>query len=90
MNKYTQVFALIKIQVMKLQIGTMPQLLTLWHPAAFGDFRKKKKRRNARGFVRELLRSCIGNGPGRSVNRRGKSSDLHSKKNFLLGDADFL
>jgi len=58
--------------------------LTLWHPAAFGDF-WKKKRLNARGFAWEYLRSCTGYGPGQSVKRRGKSSSLHSKKFFSWG-----
>jgi len=58
--------------------------LTLWHLAAFGDF-QKKKRLNARGFVREYLRSCSSYGSGRSVKRRGKSSSLHSKKIFVWG-----
>jgi len=62
--------------------------LTLWCPAAFGDF-QKKKRLNARGFARKYLRSCSGYGPGRNVKRRGKSSCLHSKKNFLLGGCGF-
>jgi len=48
----------------------------------------EKKRLNARGFAREYLRSCSGYGPGRSVKRHGKSSSLHSKKNFLLGVHD--
>jgi len=56
--------------------------LTLWRPAAFGDFRKKKHL-NARGFVREYLRSCTGYGPGWSIKRRSKSSSLHSEKNFF-------
>jgi len=63
--------------------------LTLWCPAAFADFREKK-RLNARGFVWEYLCSCTGYGPGRSVKRRGKSSSLHSKKIFCLGGAGFL
>jgi len=33
--------------------------LTLWRPAAFGDFREKKHL-NARGFAQEYLRSCSG------------------------------
>jgi len=45
---------------------------------------------NARDFAREYLRSCMGYGPGRSVKRRGKSSSLHSKKNFLPGVVGFL
>jgi len=36
--------------------------LTLQRAAEKGGFRKKH--RNARGFVRELLRSCSGYGPG--------------------------
>jgi len=63
--------------------------LTLWHPAAFRDF-WKKKHRNARGFAWEFLQSGKCYGPGRSVKRRGKSSSLHSKKNFWLGNTDFL
>jgi len=62
--------------------------LTLWRPAAFGDFRKK--RLNARGFAREYLRSWSGYGPGQSVKRRSKSSGLHSKKVFYAwGLRDF-
>jgi len=55
--------------------------LTLWLPAAFGDFRKKK-RLNARGFAREFLRSGMLYRPGKSHKGRGKSSSLHSKKKF--------
>jgi len=32
-------------------------MLTLWHPAGFGDF-WQKKHLNARGFAHEYLRSC--------------------------------
>jgi len=64
-------------------------MLTLCCPAAFGDFRKKK-RLNARGFAREYLRSCSGYGPGRSVKRRDKSSSLHLKKFFAWGVRFFL
>jgi len=49
----------------------------------------KKKRLNARGFARELLRSCMGYGPGRSIKRHSKSSSLHSKIIFLLGECGF-
>jgi len=63
--------------------------LTLWRPAGFMDF-QKKKRPNARGFVREFLRSGMLYRPGKSLKRRGKSSSLHSKKIFLLGVAVFL
>jgi len=59
-------------------------ILTLWCPAAFGDFRNKKHL-NGHGFAREYLRSCSGYGPGRSV----KSSSLHLKKIFLLGEYGF-
>jgi len=67
------------------------ETLQLWHFGVrlllriFG-----KKRLNARGFVREFLCSCTGYGPGRSIKRRGKSSSLHSKKNFFLGGCEFL
>jgi len=37
--------------------------LTLWHPATFRDF-WKKKRLNAHGFPQEYLCSCTGYGPG--------------------------
>jgi len=59
---------------------------------ASGCFRgfSKKKHLNACGFAREYLRSCSGYGPGRSVKRRGKSSSLHSKKDFCLGGTDVL
>jgi len=63
-------------------------LLTLWHPTAFGDFRKKK-RLNTRGFVREFIRCGMLYRPGKSLKRRGKSSSLHSKKKFLLGGCRF-
>jgi len=67
----------------------LPDLpVTLWRPAAFGDFRKKKHL-NARGFAQEYLRSCSGYGPGRSVKRRGKFSSLHSKKNFFAWGCRF-
>jgi len=62
---------------------------TLWDPAAFGDF-QKKKRLTTRGFEQEYLHSCTGYGPGQSVKRRGKSSSLHSKKIFCLGVTGFL
>jgi len=61
---------------------------TLWRPAAFGDFRKKK-RLNARGFAREFLRSGMLYRPSKSLKRRGKSSSLHSKKFFLIGGCVF-
>jgi len=48
-----------------------------------------KKSRNTRDFMREFLRSCSGYGPGQSVKSRGKSSSLHSKKIFLLGECGF-
>jgi len=57
---------------------------TLWRPAAFGDFRKKK-RLNTRGFAREYLHSCMLYRPSKSLKRRGKSSSLHLKKIFCLG-----
>jgi len=58
---------------------------------ASGCFRGflEKKHLNARGFVWEYLRSCMGYGPGRSVKTRSKSCSLLSKKNFLLGEYGF-
>jgi len=58
--------------------------LTLWRPLGFGNFREKKHL-NARGFAREFLRSSMLYWPSKSLKRRGKSSRLQSKKNFLLG-----
>jgi len=49
----------------------------------------EKKRLNALGFAQEYLCSCTGYGPGQSVKRCGKSSSLHSRKNFLLGGCRF-
>jgi len=63
-------------------------VLTLWHPGGFGDFRKKK-RLNAHGFAWEFLRSGMLYRPSRSLKRHGKSSSLHSKKNFLLGGCGY-
>jgi len=45
----------------------------------------EKKRLNARGFAREFLWSGMLYRPGKSLKRRGKSSSLHSKRNFFLG-----
>jgi len=63
------------------------QILTLWRPLGFGDFRKKSL--NARGFAWEFLWSGLLYRPGKSLKRCGKSSSLHSKKNFLLGGCGF-
>jgi len=49
----------------------------------------EKKRLNARAFARKFLWSCMLNIPGKSFKRCGKSSSLHSKKNFLLGECGF-
>jgi len=59
---------------------------------ANGWFRRfsQKKCLNARGFAREFLRSGMLYRPGKSLKRRGKSSSLHSKKNFLPGGCVFL
>jgi len=57
---------------------------------ASGCFRGfSEKKLNARGFAREFLRSGVLYRPGKSLKRRGKSSGLHSKKNFFLGGAGF-
>jgi len=53
-------------------------------PSCFRGF-SEKKRLNACGFVWEYLRSCTGYGPGRSIERCGKSFGLHSKKIFAWG-----
>jgi len=49
----------------------------------------EKKSLNARGFAREFLRSSMLYKPGKSLKGHGKSSSLHSKKNFCLGVAGF-
>jgi len=57
-----------------------------------GCFRgfSKTKRLNARGFVGEFLWSSMLHRTSKSLKRRGKSSGLHSKRNFFLGGAFFL
>jgi len=51
----------------------------------------RKKRLNARGFVREVLLSGMLYRPGKSLKRRGKSSSsLPTKKIFCLGGVGFL
>jgi len=73
------------------QYFELPHQSKFWfstvNPLASSCFRgfSEKKSLNARGFARKYLRSCSGYRPSRSVKRRGKSSCLHSKKNFLLG-----
>ena len=62
-------------------INCLLQSLTLWCPLGFGDFRKKHL--NASGFAREFLQSGMLYRPGKSLKRHGKSSSLHSKKNFF-------
>ena len=59
------------------------QPLTLWSPHDFRDF-WKKNHLNTRGFAWEVLRSGMLYRSGKSLKRCGKSSSLHSKKNFLL------
>jgi len=50
----------------------------------------EKKRLNAHGFAGEFLLSGMLYRPGKSLWQRcGKSSSLHSKKNFLLGGCGF-
>jgi len=50
----------------------------------------KKKRLNAGGFAREFLRSVMLYRPGKSIQKRGQSSRLHTKKFFCLVCAGFL
>ena len=74
--------------VVIMLFGLGQRFLTLWRLAGFGNFRKKTTL-NARGFAREFLRSSMLYRPSKSLKRRGKTSSLHSKKFFLLGDAVF-
>ena len=64
------------------------QSLTLWRLLGFGDFRGKKHQ-NAHGFAWEFLRSDMLYRPSTSLKRRSKSSHLHSKNIFCLGDVVF-
>ena len=57
-------------------------LSTPLRPFGFWDFRKKKHIKSL-VFAQEYLRSCWAYGPGRSVKKRSKSSNLHSKKKIL-------
>jgi len=45
----------------------------------------QKNSRFERGFAREFLRSCMLYRPGKSIEKRGQTSTLDSKKNFLCG-----
>jgi len=59
---------------------------------AYGQKREflKKNTETQVALLLKLLCFCTGYGPGRSVKRRSKSSRLHSKKVFWLGDVNFL
>jgi len=61
--------------------------LTLWRPLGFGDFQKTPKRT---WLCEGISWSGMLYRPGKSLKRRGKSSSLHLKKSFCLGDAGFL
>jgi len=67
----------------------LPQLVDSLASRCFRGF-SEKKRLNAHGFAREFVWSGTIYRPGKSLRRRGKSSSLHSKKNFLLGGCGFL
>ena len=69
-------------------VATCSFNLTLKCPAAFEDFWRKKCEKHvaSRGNFSGLVCSTH----PVSLKRRGKSSSLHSKKNFCLGDAVFL
>jgi len=49
----------------------------------------EKKRLNANGFAREFLWSGMLHRPSKSLKRRGKSSSLHSKKQFFAWGCGF-
>jgi len=67
-----------------LQGRSLELHLTLWRPAAFGDFRKKHRTWLSGNFSSQCY------GPGQSVKRRCKSSSLRSKKVLGLGVWIFL
>ena len=58
--------------------------LTLWRPAAFGDFWKKKTPKRT-WLCAGISQSGMLYRPGKSLKRCGKSSSLHLKKFFCLG-----
>jgi len=58
-------------------------ILTLWHPAAFGDFRKKTPK--CMWLCAGISLLLFGLRTWSSVKRRGKSFSLHSKKIFAWG-----
>jgi len=82
-------FALINQRQATCKIHRSISCLNSSAPGRFRDF-QKEKRLNACGFAREFLWSGMLHRPGKSLKRRGKSCSLHSKTNFLLGDAFFL
>ena len=82
------IFVLILVLVKRFCIISNMAINTL-APGWFQGF-SEKKRLNARDFAQEFLWSSMLYTPGKSLKRRGKSSSLHSKKKFLLGDAVFL
>ena len=57
--------------------------------ARIRGFLEETERLDAHGFVREFLRSGMLYRPGKSLKRCSKSSSLHSKKYFLLGECRF-
>jgi len=67
-------------------------IFDVFNSLASGCFQgfSEKKHLNAHGFAREFLWSCMLYRPGKSLKRRGKSSSLHSKKNFCLGGGFFI
>jgi len=62
------------------------QFLTLWRPAAFGDFQEKLKHM---WLAREFFRSGQRYRLGKRLKRCGKSSSLQSNKKFLFGGCGF-
>jgi len=65
------------------------KLLTLWHPVAFRDFREKNTETHV-VLSRNFSSPVNTTDPGQKLKRLCKSCSLHSKKNFLVGGADFL
>jgi len=90
-NRYSLVVLTVAVQQLHVtsykNFTFLNTLAPAWH--GFGDFRKKKLL-NTHGFAREFIWSDMLYTPGKSLKKRSKSSSLHSKKIFLLGDTGWL
>jgi len=72
----------------ELEVGNKEKKVNSLASGCFRGF-SEKKCLNACGFAREFIWSGMLYRPGKSLKRRGKSSSLHLKKIFLLGECGF-